>query len=187
MRQWAGHPELEACPEGFCEEYLHDMLRGEALSMDTCSMCHCSNTLLYQCESCFGRAIVCTQCCLNQHASNPLHVVQVGSISMILQACLHRDRYGLGLSFDGPHSRRSVSESNLDTTEPSALILSMQSTLWWSSMLMAFRKSMPTFATALDNYLITGNSYKLNGILQPSRGPEPALLFGSWSSFTRRR
>ena len=80
MHTWAGHPDLLECQQGYREEYLNEMLCGEARRLPWCQSCLQAGTHqegLYRCESCFGRSMFCLTCCLKQHTQTPLHVIQV--------------------------------------------------------------------------------------------------------------
>ncbi|KAG1846964.1 hypothetical protein C8R48DRAFT_750553 [Suillus tomentosus] len=79
LREWMGYDGRAGYREEFLLEDLRLEGRGDAgLLACSCRRLDGSNypiSSLFQCEECFGRDILCQECCLDRHKRLPLHVI----------------------------------------------------------------------------------------------------------------
>ncbi|KAG1844094.1 hypothetical protein C8R48DRAFT_750896 [Suillus tomentosus] len=79
LREWMGYDGHAGYREEFLLEDLRLEGRGDAgLLACSCGRLDGSNypiSSLFRCEECFGRDILCQECCLDRHKRLPLHVI----------------------------------------------------------------------------------------------------------------
>ncbi|KAF7974192.1 hypothetical protein HWV62_13237 [Athelia sp. TMB] len=66
---------------GFRNEQLDERMRyegrGDKVDDSQCPGCYGVNIGLYRCDDCFGRELVCVECCVSRHWTSPLHRVKI--------------------------------------------------------------------------------------------------------------
>ncbi|KII83424.1 hypothetical protein PLICRDRAFT_180503 [Plicaturopsis crispa FD-325 SS-3] len=92
------------------DEYLAELLRLEGrgdFPSDVCRSCppgRAAGQACIRCEECFDGSLTCKQCCVEQHARNPLHLIQQWNGECFQKTSLH----ALGLRIQLGHREGSV-------------------------------------------------------------------------------